>query len=101
MRQIADNPNVSHMGKTAQDQIRLYQGLHEGNKFLRWITSHVPISNDTSVLHDFGSYKIFNNFWNPATNCGSMLPAAALTVGAVAGYNMPLTWSVGVGLNER
>ncbi|MFZ3114661.1 MAG: hypothetical protein WA133_08255 [Syntrophales bacterium] len=31
---------------------------------------------------------------------GSMVPAGALTVGAVAGYHMPLTWSIGAGVNE-
>jgi len=101
MKEISDNPNVSHMGKTAHKLDDLYKGKYEGNPYFRWITSHVPMSNDGSVLHDFGGYRIFDKFWNPVTNYGSMIPSAALTVGAVAGYYMPFTWSVKGGLSEQ
>jgi|GEM_PF-3832536 len=102
MQEILDNGNYSHMGETVRyDNIAAAGNFSEFNKGLRWITSHIPIFNDISVLHDFIDLKGVLNFSNALSKWGSMLPAGALTVGAVAGNNMALTWSIKSGLNER
>jgi hypothetical protein len=96
------NRNKSYFTTAGKTLGELNSPYHEGAPGPRWLSSHSPFLNDISYAHDFVWTRIFGNAgWNMITNYGSMLPAAALTLGGAAAYYAPVTSAAAFGMQHE